>query len=465
MLEPPNEPAPAVASLPAHGVSWGEALLAFAEIAALSFGGPAAQIAVMHRVVVDDHRWVSEERFLHALNYCMLLPGPEAQQLATYLGWLLYGIPGGLVAGSLFVLPGFLSILALSLLYVYQGDTLFLTGLLAGLKPAVLAFVVEALLRIAGRVLHGPALYALSIAAFLALFLFNIPFPLIILAAALLGGFAGAIWPEAFAKPPEKAKEKAEPKSRPAIDDDVEATHEQMVWCFIAAGVCLILWWLPLGILMWQVGSEHVLVQQGLYFSQTAMVTFGGAYAVLAYVKQQAVDHYHWLDATQMQDSLAMAETTPGPLIQVVQFVAFLGAWQSTSDPAAKLWLALAASVLVTWVTYLPCFLWIFLGAPFLETVRRWPMLNRATTAVTAAVVGVIFHLAVWLTIHTLWSKTSIWESYGLRIEWPEMTSFQWPAAVIAATSALLLLRLRAGMFATLGVAAALGVLAKWLVG
>lgn len=444
-----------------HGISWGEAMVAWLEIAALSFGGPAAQIAVMHRVVVDERRWVSEGRFLHALNYCMLLPGPEAQQLATYLGWLLHGVPGGLVAGSLFVLPGFLSILVLSLLYVYGGDTLLLTGLLAGLKPAVLAFVIEALLRIAQRVLHGPLLMALSAAAFLALFLFNIPFPLIILAAALLGGIGGIWLPGAFAKGSEAQKEKAEPEFVPVIPDGEETSYERMVWCLVTAAICLVLWWLPIGLLYWQLGAEHVLVEQGLFFSQTAMITFGGAYAVLAYVKQQAVDHYHWLTATQMQDSLAMAETTPGPLIQVVQFVAFLGAWQSSSDPITRLWLALGASVLVTWVTYLPCFLWIFLGAPFLETVRRWPILNQATTAVTAAVVGVILHLAVWLTIHTLWSETNRWSDFGFSIELPQWHRFDWHSAAIAAIAALLLLRIKAGMFVTLAVSALLGILVK----
>jgi chromate transporter len=390
-------------------------------VALQSFGGPAGQIAVMHRIVVDEKRWVDEPRFLHALNYCMLLPGPEAQQLAIYLGWLLNRTPGGLVAGILFVLPGFLSILALSVLYAGFHDTAFVTGLFFGLKPAVMAVVVEAVVRIGKRALRSRVMIGFAAAAFLAIFFFQVPFPVIVIAAGFLGWLVPTSEPAA----------EVQPQVKPSWGRSLRV---------LAIG--LTLWIVPLLVLVAVFGRDHVLVREGVFFSQMSLVTFGGAYAVLAYVGQQAVETYGWLTAGEMLDGLGMAETTPGPLIQVVQFVGFLGAFRHPGglDPWTA---AILGSLVTTWVTYVPCFLWIFLGAPYIEALRGKQGLSRALAGITAAVVGVILNLAVWFSLHVLFRDGEV----------------DWAAVALAAFAFLALFRFKLGMLTTLAASAAAGLL------
>jgi chromate transporter len=363
---------------PPAGVAPREAFRVWVRVALQSFGGPAGQIAVIHRIVVDEKKWLTESRFLHALSYCMLLPGPEAQQLATYVGWLLHGVRGGLIAGSLFVLPGFLSILALSVLYAGYRDVGLVAGLFFGLKPAVLAVVVEAVLRLRRRALTGRADLALAAGAFVAIFALGVPFPLIVLGAALLGVVARR-GPRVTAAPDGNRP----PLLRPSL---LAAGRTAFVW--------LAIWWVPVVVLRATLGPRHVFVEEGLFFSKAAVVTFGGAYAVLSYVAQQAVEVYQWLGPGEMLDGLGMAETTPGPLIQVVQFVGYLGAYRhpGTLDPIAA---RAVGSVITTWVTFAPCFLFIFVGAPFVEYLREHRALNAALRGIMAAVVGVVLNLAV----------------------------------------------------------------------
>ena len=406
-------------------------------MASQSFGGPAGQIAVMHRILVDEKRWVDEPRFLHALNYCMLLPGPEAQQLAIYLGWLLNRTPGGLVAGTLFVLPGFLSILALSLLYAGFQETAFVAGLFFGLKPAVMAVVVEAVVRIGKRALRNRVMVGFAAAAFVGIFFFQVPFPVIVVAAGLLG------WLIPSSEPPAEVLVYAKPSWGRSLR-------------VLAIG--LTLWIVPLIALVGIFGREHVLVREGIFFSQMSLVTFGGAYAVLAYVGQQAVETYGWLTAGEMLDGLGMAETTPGPLIQVVQFVGFLGAYRHPGglDP----WVAgLLGSLVTTWVTYVPCFLWIFLGAPYIEALRGRKGLSRALAGITAAVVGVILNLAVWFSIHVLFGQVGEVRWMGMRLLVPDWGTVDWAAVVLAVFAFLALFRFKLGMLTTLAASAAAGLL------
>ncbi len=370
---------------PAPRISLAEAAGVWARIAAFSFGGPAGQIALMHRVLVDERQWISEARFLHALNFCLLLPGPEAQQLATYIGWLMHGARGGLLAGGLFILPGFLAIMALSLLYAVWGSTPALNGLFFGLKAAVLSIVVAAVWRLGQRTLKTPSQKALACLAFAAIFLVDAPFPAVVFAAGLIGWFGVAH----FAPPSLVATE------TPAGSDMVGGRS------LLPAAICALLWLTPLAVLMARFGPEDVYAQIALFFSKTALVTFGGAYAVLAYVAQQAVERFHWLDATEMLDGLGMAETTPGPLIMVLQFVGFMAAFR---HPGALPPLVAGAlgGTLATYVTFIPCFVWIFLGAPFVERLRGVPALSGALAGIAAAVVGVIANLSVWFAIHFL---------------------------------------------------------------
>jgi chromate transporter len=410
-------------------------------VALQSFGGPAGQIAVMHRIVVDEKRWVDEPRFLHALNYCMLLPGPEAQQLAIYLGWLLNRTPGGLVAGTLFVLPGFLSILALSVLYAGFQETAFVTGLFFGLKPAVMAVVVEAVVRIGKRALKNRVMVGFAAAAFILIFFFEVPFPVIVTAAGLLGWLGGRFIPAPHALETEEVQAHAKPSWGRSLR---------------VLAVCLTLWLVPLAALVAVFGRDHVLVREGIFFSQMSMVTFGGAYAVLAYVGQQAVETYGWLTAGEMLDGLGMAETTPGPLIQVVQFVGFLGAFRHPGglDP----WVAgLLGSLVTTWVTYVPCFLWILLGAPYVEALRGKRGLSRALAGITAAVVGVILNLAAWFSLHVLFREVGELRWMGMRLLVPDWGTVEWPAVVLAAFAFLALFRFKLGMLATLAASAAAG--------
>jgi chromate transporter len=447
-------PAPA----PAHGISFGEALRVWVKVGLLSFGGPAGQIAVMHRILVDEKRWVSEERFLHALNYCMLLPGPEAQQLACYIGWLLHRSRGGIIAGALFVLPGFVSILALSLAYVAYSGTATVQALLYGLKPAIIAIVAAAVLRIGKRALKNGAMLGIAALAFLALFCFDAPFPIVIAAAGLVGWIGSRVRPDLFviikghgggAKPADG--------QGPALADDAAAhTPPSLAGSVITALVWLVLWWAPVLALIAALGTGHVLSQEGLFFSESAVVTFGGAYAVLAFIAQQAVGTYHWLTMPQMMDGLGMAETTPGPLIMVVQFVGFMGAFHEHGalDPYLA---AIAASVLVTWVTFMPSYLYIFLGAPYIERLRGHTTLNAALSGITAAVVGVILNLACWFALHTLFAHADT-RSFGpIRIIVPEWASVDWAATVLAGGACVAMLRFGVGMVWTLAVCLALG--------
>lgn len=429
-------------------------------MAALSFGGPTGQIAVMHRILVDEKRWISESRFLHALNYCMLLPGPEAQQLATYIGWLLHGTRGGLVAGTLFILPGAVAILALSLLYVSYQETSFVAALFYGLKPAVLAVVLEAIQRIGKRVLKNRALVAIAAAAFCSLFFFGVPFPIVIAVAGIIGWLGGR-WREDlfYVLKPKQAEGEAEAEQGVAITDDVaNAEHTRPSrWRTLRVVVCwLLIWFTPLALLAARFGPEHVLVKEGLFFSKAAMVTFGGAYSVLGYVKQQAVEKFDWLSAGEMLDGLGMAETTPGPLIMVVQFVSFLGAYRHPGE-LSPMTSAILGSLVATWVTFAPCFLWIFAGAPYIERLRGSRSLSMALSAITAAVVGVILNLAVWFGLQTLFVDTSTRTIRPGEI----MVSAPWaidlPALVLCIAASVAMLRYHVNMIATLAVSAGAG--------
>jgi chromate transporter len=434
---------------PAPGcVPFGEALRVWCRIALLSFGGPAAQIAVMHRILVDEKRWLDEERFLHALNYCMLLPGPEAQQLATYSGWLLHRTLGGLCAGLMFVLPGFVSILVLSIVYAVWQQTTVVTALFFGLKPAVMAIVVEALLRIGKRALRNRAMVAIAAAAFVALFFFAVPFPFVVVAAAVLGVTGAVAAPTQFV--PKAAAAPAAPVAAAASPPLTATLRTAAVW--------LTIWLLPLWLLARWLGADHVLAVEARFFSQTAVVTFGGAYSVLSYIAQQAVDVHGWLRPGEMLDGLGMAENTPGPLIQVVQFVGFLGAYRQPApfDPVAA---GVLGSVVTTWATFAPCFLWIFVGAPYVEFLRGRRLLSAALSAITAAVVGVILNLALWFLLHTLFATVHERSVAGMRLFVPDVATFDALAAAIGLLAAWLLLRRHVGMGWTLLAAAGVGMI------
>ena len=423
------------------GPSFHEALGAWGRIALLSFGGPAAQIAVMHRIIVEEKGWIDEKRFLNALNFCMLLPGPEAQQLATYLGWLTHGVRGGLVAGLLFILPGFLSILLLSFIYVWFGSAPAVEGLLFGLKAAVLAVVLVALNQLRRRVLHGRLRVFIAAAAFAALFFLHLPFPLVILGAALLG-----LWEARGARAPEPGAGAARQDTRPIP----------------TALVGLAAWLGPLLLLAAVLGPGHLLSQVGLFFSQVALVSFGGAYAVLAYVAQHAVEAQGWLTPVEMVDGLGLAETTPGPLIQVLQFVAFLAAWRDATpfDPAVA---ALLASIVATWATFAPCFVWIFLGAPWVERLVVKPRLNGALRGVGAAVVGAVLNLSLWFALHILFAEVGERQFGPVRLLLPEPASVNELSVLIAALALALLAWRRWGLLPVLGLAAGAGMLLSLL--
>lgn len=434
--------------LPA-GPSFREALRVWIKVALLSFGGPAGQIAVMHRLLVEEKRWIDERRFLHALNYTMVLPGPEAQQLATYLGWVLHGTRGGLVAGTLFVLPGFLAILALSILYASFRDMALVDALFYGLKPAVMAVVVAAVVRIGKKTLHNKILILLAAIAFVAIFFLHIAFPLIILGAALAGWLGGRRHPHIFLPANSDVESSTNTPNTPLVSK----------WHFLRQlAIWVPMWLVPLAVLAYVFGPDHLFVTQGVFFSKMAVVTFGGAYAVLAYVAQRAVEDYGWLAPGEMLDGLGMAETTPGPLIQVVQFVGFMGAFRLV-DELSPLAAGLLASVVVTWVTFVPCFLWIFLGAPYMEKLNRNLSLKTALTSVTAAIVGVILNLAVWFSLNTLFGHLTERHFYGIRILIPTWSTIDLPALIIATAAFFLLFRTRAGLILTLAVSATAGIL------
>lgn len=443
-------------------VSYAEAFSVWLRVALLSFGGPAAQIAVMHRILIEEKKWVSENRFLHALNYCMLLPGPEAQQLATYIGWLLHGTRGGLTAGILFVLPGFISILALSLLYALHHGIPAVGAAFFGLKAAVLAVVAEAVIRVGKKALKNKVMYVLAAAAFLSLFVFNLPFPLIILGAGTIGYFGGKFREDLFCviKPHQTKKGHEE-----FVTDTMAAKKKpSFAQSLRVLALWLAIWWIPIAGLFLYLGKNHVLTQEALFFSKAAMVTFGGAYSVLSYIAQQAVDHYGWLQPSEMLTGLGMAETTPGPLIQVVQYVGFMGAYRDPA-PFSPLTAAFFGSLITTWVTYAPCFLWIFLGAPYIEHLRNRKNLTAALSAITAAVVGVILNLAVWFSLHTLFHEVKEL-SYGiLRLPVPNLQTLDPGAFLIAAASAVLLFRLHWNIFKTLSFSIAAGIFLQWISG
>ena len=436
-------------------VPFRDAVRTWLAISLQTFGGPAGQIAVMQRTLVEERRWLGQGRFLHALSYCTLLPGPEAQQLAIYVGWLLNGRRGGLVAGTLFVLPGVLALLGLSALYVAAGDSTLVAGLFAGLAPAVLAIVAQAVIRVGGRALGHPALVALAVGAFVALWVFAVPFPAVVAGAAALGWALGR-WAPGIMRRSNQAADPAEGPA-PLIPDDALHTeppgrgHTVKV---LAAG--LLLWGVPVALVATLTGVHSIFTDQALFFSGAAVVTFGGAYAVLAYVAQKAVEVYGWLGPGEMVRGLALAETTPGPLIMVVQFVAFVGAYR---DPGAlDPWVAaVLAALLTTWVTFVPCFVFVFVGAPYVERLRHNHALSAALTGITAAVVGVIANLAIFFAAHTLFREVATLTWGPVHLQLPDPTSLDPTALAFAVAAAVLLFRVRWSVLRTLGVCAAAG--------
>jgi chromate transporter len=441
------------AAQPSHGVSLAEAFSVWLRIALLSFGGPAGQIAVMHRILVEEKRWVSEGRFLHALNYCMLLPGPEAQQLATYIGWLMHRTRGGLIAGLLFILPGAIAIMALSLIYASFGNVGFVAALFFGLKAAVLAIVLQAVVRVGRRALKNNTMRALAGTAFLAIFFLDVPFPAIVFGAGLIGYLGGKAGLDAF----EVGGHGAASEDDSLLGDELGA-HTRPSWqrSLGVASIWLLLWLTPVAALLLTLGSASVFSQIAVFFSKMAMVTFGGAYAVLAYVAQQAVENYGWLKPGEMLDGLGMAETTPGPLIMVLQFVGFMAAFRA---PGALPPLAAGAlgGLLATWVTFAPCFLWIFLGAPYVERLRGNKALSAALAAITAAVVGVILNLAIWFAIHTVFAEVRPWHGWGIGVDAPVPASINLWAAALSAAAILAVFRFQVGMLPTLAACSAAG--------
>lgn len=437
-----------------------EAVKVWARVAALSFGGPAGQIAVMHRIVVEEKRWVGEHRFLHALNYCMLLPGPEAHQLAIYIGWLLNKTKGGIIAGLLFVLPGFLAILLLSYIYVIFGNVAAIQGLFFGLKCAVLAIVVQAVFRIGGRALKNKVMIAIAALAFVAIFALHVPFPAIVIAAAMAGYVGGRSGLPAFrvGGGHQSASDKTLEDLDSVLGEDIP-THARpnLAWSLKISGLLALLWFLPVVSLILALGWDNVFSRIGLFFSQMAVVTFGGAYAVLAYVAQAAVNHYGWLRPGEMLDGLGMAETTPGPLIMVTQFVGFLAGYRDPGSLSA-LTAATLGAILTTWVTFLPSFLWIFAGAPFIETLRGNRALAGAMSAITAAVVGVILNLAVWFGLHVLFAEIRSVAFGPLMLDVPVFSSLVAPSLVLTLLSAFVIFRLRWSVIASLCMAAVLGI-------
>jgi chromate transporter len=416
----------------------------------------------MHRILVDEKRWVGEARFLHALNFCMLLPGPEAQQLAIYLGWLLHRTWGGVVAGVLFVLPGFLAILGLSLIYVAHRDAPLLDGVFFGLKAAVLAIVVQAVMRIGSRALNNRASVAVAAAAFVAIFAFGVPFPLIVLAAGLTGWLASRLGSKAF-RPGGHGNGKSGLRDEESALGTGVPEHAHGLATLGPAMVCLGLWLIPVAALVLAVGPDAVFSRLAIFFSQMAVVTFGGAYAVLAYVAQ-AAEAYGWVTPGEMLDGLGMAETTPGPLIMVVQFVGFLAAFRDPGglDPYLA---GVLASVVVTWVTFTPSFLWIFLGAPWVERLRGNRGLAAALAAITAAVVGVILNLALWFGLHLVFRESVAVRGFGLHLDLPVPASVDWAALSLVAAALVATLRFRVGLAPLLAGAATLGVLWRLVAG
>ena len=444
-----------------HGVPFGEAMKVWARVAALSFGGPAGQIAVMHRIIVEEKKWIGDQRFLQALNYCTLLPGPEAQQLATYIGWLMHKTRGGLLAGLLFVLPGLVSIMALSWVYVLLGKVSLVQGLFFGLKAAVLVIVIEAVLRVGKRALRNNVMRGIALAAFVAIYFYDVPFPVIVIGAALLGWWGGRMGWQPFLAGGGHGKvgDKQVADADSLLGEETPAhARPNLRWSLTISAVFLALWLVPIAVLFVWLGGGNVFTQIAVFFSKMAVVSFGGAYALLAYVAQQAVDNYHWVTAGEMLDGLGMAETTPGPLIMVTQFVGFLGAWRDPG-PLSPIVAGTLGGLLTTWVTFAPCFLWIFFGAPFVEAMRANKALSAALGAVTAAIVGVILNLAVWFALQVLFAQHDKVQRLGATIDVPVLASANIPAMALAACAALAVFRFKFGMVPVLLASSLAGVI------
>jgi chromate transporter len=444
---------------PNHGVSLTEAFRVWTKVALLSFGGPAGQIAVMHRLLVEEKKWISESRFLHALNYCMLLPGPEAQQLATYIGWLMHRTLGGVMAGVLFVIPGIIAIMALSYIYAGWGNVPIVVALFFGLKAAVLAIVLEAVFRIGRRSLKNNFMVGLAAAAFIGIFFINIPFPLIILGAALIGFIGTKSGISAFDIEADHGPKKAgAPAAETVLRDNLpEHARPTVARALRASSIWLALWLIPVIAIVATLGFGNVFSEIAIFFSKMAMVTFGGAYAVLAYVAQQAVENYGWLKPGEMLDGLGMAETTPGPLIMVLQFVGFLAAFRAPGTLPPML-AGTFGGLLATWVTFTPCFLWIFLGAPFIEVLRDNKPLNGALSAITAAVVGVVLNLAIWFALHTIFREVRPVQGYGMSFDMPVLTSVDLWALALSAAAMIAIFRFKVGMIPALLACSAAGI-------
>lgn len=437
-----------------------EATKIWARIGLLSFGGPAGQIAMMHRILVEEQKWLGEQRFLHALNYCMLLPGPEAQQLAVYIGWLMHRTAGGIIAGVLFVMPGVVAIMALSWIYAIWGNIGIVEGLFFGLKAAVLAIVIQAVIRIGGRALKNGAMLAIAAGAFIAIFGFAVPFPLIILAAGLIGFLGARAGMPAF----EPRLNHGKIGGTQIADADTllgqespAHTHVDAGWALRISLAILSLWLIPVAFLFALLGPDDVFSQIAGFFSVMAIVTFGGAYAVLAYVAQEAVQNFGWLSPGEMLDGLGMAETTPGPLIMVTQFVGFMGAFRAPGT-LPPLLAGTLGGLLTTWVTFAPCFLWIFLGAPFIERLRDNKILTAALTAITAAVVGVILNLAVWFGLHVVFSEVVEFSAFGLNLDIPMLASIDWLSALLITAAMIAIFRFGLGPVTVLAGCAAAGI-------
>jgi chromate transporter len=450
-----------------HGVPFGEAMRVWARVAALSFGGPAGQIAVMHRIIVEEKKWIGENRFLQALNYCTLLPGPEAQQLAVYIGWLMHKTKGGLVAGTLFVLPGLISIMVLSWIYVLLGKLTVVQGLFFGLKAAVLVIVIEAVLRVGRRALKNNVMRGIAAAAFIAIFFYNVDFPIIVVAAGLIGWLGGRMgWKPFLAGGGHgKVGDKQVADADSLLGEETPPhARPNLRWSLTISSLFLALWLIPVAVLYVGLGGDNVFTQIALFFSKMAVVTFGGAYAVLAYVAQEAVGTYHWVTPGEMLDGLGMAETTPGPLIIVTQFVGFLGAWRSPGalNPVLA---GTLGGLLTTWVTFTPCFLWIFFGAPFVEMLRANKALAAALGAVTAAVVGVILNLAVWFGLQVLFAAHRPIHWLGATIDVPLLASANIPSIVLAAAAAVAVFRFKFGMVPVLLASSLTGVVYFLVIG
>jgi chromate transporter len=439
-------------------VSYGEALRVWLKIGLLSFGGPAGQIATMHRILVDEKKWIGEARFLHALNYCMVLPGPEATQLATYVGWMLHRTAGGLAAGILFVVPGAIVMLALSTIYAGFQKVPLVEALFFGIKAAVLAVVVEALLRIAKRALKNSWMYALAAAAFVGIFFLDIPFPLIVVAAGAIGYLGGRLRPDRFmvVKPHGAAAADAPRAAEAAHDARAPVSGAATLGTIV---LWLVIWLAPVAALWLALGWSNPFTEIGKFFGAMAIVTFGGAYAVLAYVAQETVTTYGWLSAGEMLDGLGLAETTPGPLILVLEYVGYLAGFRHPLGLNPYLAGTLGA-LLTVWVTFAPSFLFVFAGAPYVERTRGMQGFSSALSGITAAVVGVVLNLTVWFALNVVFAKVETLHWHGLRLYVPDLASLNWASLALAAAALVAMLRFKVGMIPTLAVAAALG--AAW---